>query len=236
LTGSEIRASAPVSVIGGHNCSFVPFNRWACDHLEEALFPTEVWGRDMLVAATRPLRAEPNLMRVVAANDGTMVTFDPPIFDPQSLDRGTFVEVELADAVRVVANGPIAVQQFLVGQDFAGLGTSGAFGAGDPSMSLGIPTEQLRTEYTFLTPESYDRSFVNITAPLAARVVLDGALVRGFVPIGETGAGVARVEVDNGVHRMSGTAPFGAVVYGFGSYTSYMFPAGLDLREINPPI
>jgi hypothetical protein len=29
--------------------------------------------------------------------------------------------------------------------------------------------------------------------------------------------------------------PFGIVVYGFGSYTSYMYPGGLDLTAINIP-
>ena len=55
-------------------------------------------------------------------------------------------------------------------------------------------------------------------------------------PVGETGWGLTRVEVDAGVHRMSGSQPFGVLVYGFGSYTSYAVPGGLDLRSIAPPI
>lgn len=236
LTGTEIRASAPVSVIGGHNCTFVPFDRWACDHLEQATFPAESWGRDFLVGATQPLRGEPNVIRVIAANEGTRVRFEPPLFEEQTLGRGEWFRTELDSAVRVIADGPIAVQQLLVGQDYAGIGTSGRGGNGDPSMSLAIPTEQLRTEYTFLAPDTYIRAFVNVTAPLAARVFLDGRLLRDFEPIGDTGSGVLRVPIESGVHRMSGTAPFGVVVYGFGQYTSYMFPGGLDLRAIAPPI
>ena len=31
---------------------------------------------------------------------------------------------------------------------------------------------------------------------------------------------------------MSGTKNFGIVVYGYGSYTSYMYPGGLNLEKI----
>jgi len=236
LTGSEIRASAPVAVVGGHNCSFVPFNRWACDHLEEALFPVESWGRELLLGSTHPLRSEPNLIRVVSAADGNVVSFDPPLHEELTLDRGQSYEMQLSGEVRVRGSQPLSIAQFLVGQDFAGLGSSGSFGSGDPSMSLAIPTEQFRMDYTLLAPETYDESWVNVTAPLAARVTIDGRTITNFTPIGTTGAGVARVPASAGVHRLEGTAPFGVVVYGFGRYTSYMYPGGLDLREIAPPI
>ncbi|MCP5040612.1 MAG: hypothetical protein GY944_06245, partial [bacterium] len=67
-----------------------------------------------------------------------------------------------------------------------------------------------------------DVSLVNITAPLSSRVLIDGRFIEGFTEIGTTGAGVARVPISSGVHRLEGTTPFGAVVYGFGRYTSYM--------------
>ncbi len=236
LTGSEIRASAPVTVIGGHNCTFVPFNRWACDHLEEALFPVESWGRELLVGATQPLRREPNYMRVVSAADGNVITFEPPLHAEMTLNRGELFETQLSGEVRVRGSLPLSVAQFLVGQDFSGLGSAGSFGAGDPSMSLAIPTEQFRLDYTLLAPATYDESWVNVTAPLAARVRIDGRAITNFTPIGSIGAGVARVQLRAGVHHLEGTAPFGVTVYGFGSYTSYMYPGGLDLREIAPPI
>ena len=50
LTGSKITASAPVQVIGGHDCTNVPFDVQACDHVEETLFPLNTWGKSVLVA------------------------------------------------------------------------------------------------------------------------------------------------------------------------------------------
>src|SRR5262249_28236207 len=52
LTGTRIRAQGKVSVIAGHDCVFLPFNRWACDHIEESLLPLEAWGRDVLVGVS----------------------------------------------------------------------------------------------------------------------------------------------------------------------------------------
>jgi hypothetical protein len=34
---------------------------------------------------------------------------------------------------------------------------------------------------------------------------------------------------------MTGSTPFGVQVIGYGSYTSYQYPAGLDLALIAPP-
>ena len=47
---------------------------------------------------------------------------------------------------------------------------------------------------------------------------------------------VARVLVSGGVHQVEGNQPFGVLVYGFGAYTSYMYPGGLDLAVIAPLI
>lgn len=236
LTGSEVRATQRVAVIAGHECAFIPYNRWACDHIEEQLFPEESWGRDAFVSITQPLRSEPNLIRIVSGRDGNMLTFDPPsAHAATTLNRGQVLEFEAINSFRVQGTEAIQVAQFLVGQDYAGIGTSGEGGQGDPSMSLAIPTDQFRTSYAFLAPTTYAQSYINVTAPMGATVTLDGNPVSGFGPVGTTGYGVARVPVSGGAHEIEGSMAFGIVVYGFGSYTSYMYPGGLDLEEINVP-
>ncbi len=238
LTGTEIRATGPVEVISGHNCAFVPFNRWACDHLEEAMFPLETWGTETIVSATQPLRSEPNLIRIMSGADGNSITFDPMPSGASAvtLSRGQIMEFEASESFRVTGSAALMVAQTLVGQDYAGVGTSGEMGEGDPAMSLGIPTEQFRTSYSFLAPTSFARSYVNVTAPTGATVTLDGSPITGFSPVGGTGFSVGRVMISGGQHNISGDQPFGIVVYGFGSYTSYMYPGGLDFEEINPLI
>ena len=238
LTGTEIRATGPVEVISGHNCAFVPYNRWACDHLEEAMFPLETWGTESIISASQPLRSEPNLVRIISGSDGNSITFDPtpPGVSGMTLNRGQIMEFESSESFRVSGTGPIMIAQHLVGQDYAGISTGGDMGEGDPAISLGIPTEQFRTQYSFLAPSTYTTSYVNVTAPTGSNVNLDGAPVTGFAPVGGTGFSVARVRISGGQHNITGDAAFGIVVYGFGSYTSYMYPGGLDFEEINPLI
>ncbi|MCB9591640.1 MAG: IgGFc-binding protein [Sandaracinaceae bacterium] len=238
LTGTEIRATGRVEVISGHNCAFVPFNRWACDHLEEAMFPLETWGTETIVSASQPIRSEPNLVRILSGADGNSLSFDPapPGVSATTLNRGQILEFEARESFRVTGSAALMVAQHLVGQDYAGISTAGDMGEGDPAMSLGIPTEQFRTQYSFLAPTTYTRSYVNVTAPSGATVTLDGSPVTGFMPVGGTGYSVARIMISGGQHNITGDQPFGIVVYGFGSYTSYMYPGGLDFEEINPLI
>ena len=236
LTGTEIRASGRVAVISGHNCAFVPYNRWACDHLEEAMFPLEAWGKDYVISATQPLRSEPNLIRIVSGHDGNAIAFDPAsVHAPATLNRGQVLEFESGEDFRVTGSEAFMVAQFLVGQDYAGVGSSGMMGQGDPAFSLGIPTEQFRDSYTFLAPATYEVSYVNVTAPSGQVVMLDGAPVSGFRDVGGTGFATARVMIPGGSHSIESSVAFGIVVYGFGSYTSYVYPGGLDFEEINVP-
>jgi hypothetical protein len=53
LTGSQVDASAPVLVIAGHVCTFMPFDKYACDHLEETMLPLETWGESALSCPVR---------------------------------------------------------------------------------------------------------------------------------------------------------------------------------------
>ncbi len=233
LTGTRIRATGKVAVVSGHECAFVPHNRWACDHLEESMFPLQAWGNRVVASVTQPLRAEPNLFRILAGGPST-VTFSPAVHEDVTLSAGQFVEFEANEDFEVVSTGPINVGQFIVGQDYAGFGTAGATANGDPSFSLGIPVEQFRTRYSFLAPTTFEEAYVNVVAPLGQDVMLDGERVEGdWRPIGDTSFQSARVPISAGAHVMEAVAGFGITVYGFGSYTSYMYPGGLDLKIIN---
>ena len=234
LTGTVVQATGKVSVIAGHECAFKPYNRWACDHLEETMFPLEAWGKDFLVSATQPLRSEPNVVRIVSGADGNSISFEPAtVHAATTLNRGEMLELESSADFRVVGTEALLVGQFLVGQDYAGIGSTEPGSNGDPALSLAVPSEQFRRSYTFLAPETYEVSFVNVTASEGQTVMLDGAAVTGWRTVGTTGMQTARVQVSGGAHAMSSDQTFGIVVYGFGSYTSYMYPGGLDFETIN---
>jgi hypothetical protein len=91
----------------------------------------------------------------------------------------------------------------------------------------------------FLAPTDYPVSFVDIVQPMAASVELDGAPVEGMpTAIGDSGYGVRRVplpDTHGGAHVLQASEPVGIQVMGYGNYTSYQYPGGLDLEVIAPP-
>lgn len=242
LTGSWISADKPVAVVGGHDCTFLPFDKRACDHIEETLFPVETLGQDLLVTAPQSIAdvGAPNtpdfqFVRLISAADANDVTFDPPsIHAPVKLSKGQWIEIgPVLGDFRVQASDKIMVAQYMVGQDFRG-STGMAASAGDPSQSIAIPTEQYRLSYEFLAPATYTYNYVNLVAPAGATITLDGVPVPAseFGPIGSSGWTVARHAIPGGAHHVEGTKNFGIVVYGYASYTSYMYPGGLNLETI----
>lgn len=236
LTGSLVTADKPVSVIGGHHCTQIPIGYTACDHIEELVFPIETLSNEYLV--TSPFlgagpRAE--VVRIVATEAATMVTLDPAtVGGPYMLaNAGDFVEIaQRPENFQVKADKKIVVSQYMESQD-----APGGSGIGDPAMAMAVPTAQYRNQYQFHAPTNYTNNYVNITAPVGADVLLDGVSVpsTAYSPIGTSGFGVARMPLANtgtGTHTATSTMPFGISVYGYGQYTSYWYPGGLDLSPI----
>jgi hypothetical protein len=237
LSGTLIRASHSVQVIGGHSCANIPTAATGyCDHLEQALFPVEVLGKDYLVTYPAAVASEsPHVIRIAAISPDTTITFDPPVAPPTKLgpDDPVFQLDNVTKDVRIVGDKSILVAQYMQGS------SSVPSGSGDPSMSLAIPTAQFRPSYIFIASHTYDSNFVNVIAPRGAAVSVDGKplATSEFVDIGSSGFIVARHQLEGGeVHKVTATGgSVGIVVYGYGKDTSYMYPGGLDLKRITPP-
>jgi hypothetical protein len=235
LTGSEISANKPIAVYGGHDCTFVPFDRWACDHLEEQMFPLQAWGTRYIATHTQPVAGEGNLWRVISGTDGNTVHFNPDVYGDTPLNRTDWFEFESSDDFEVTGDSEFLLVEYLVGQG-SDLGS-----IGDPSMWLAVPVRQYRLAYNFLAPEDYrddpaagvtGRNYVNVMAKVGTSVMLDGSPVSGIAAIGGGEFGVARVRIDGGSHVITSTEVFGIMCYGYGNYTSYMYPGGLDVKQI----
>lgn len=230
LTGSRVSADHPVQVIAGHYCTEVPAGTSACDHLEESMFPTETLADDYLITAPAVPAlpdGKPRVVRIVATEPATTLTFDPPRDTPAFIvDAGGVSELAAtADSFRVSADKRIVVAQYMQGFNAGGL-------AGDPAMTLAVATKQFRTTYVFHVPATYPTSYVDVIAPMTAGVKLDGIALVGLMAIGDTGYGVLRTSIASGNHIAEATAPVGISAYGYGPTTSYWYPAGLDLDPI----
>jgi len=233
LTGTIIKSTADVAVFSGHDCTFVPYDKWACDHLEEQLFPTASLGKKYIATHAKSSGKDPTLYRIVSASGENAIGFDPQVHNPVSLDKGKWIEFVSSQDFLVAGSDKFIVVQYMVGQNYSSL-TPGEGAPGDPAMALAVPVEQYRSSYRFLAPESYEKNFVNVIAPTNAVVELDGkAITQGdFTPVGNAKYQVAKVEIKGGAHHIKSKSRFGITVYGVGSYTSYMYPGGLDLKAL----
>ncbi|RJO67093.1 MAG: hypothetical protein C4523_10395 [Myxococcales bacterium] len=244
LSGSEVISDKPVAVYAGNECSFVPHFRWACDHLEQQMYPTKTWTTQYIAARMRPpLDAHPNIYKILALNDGTELTTKPNVIDQtppfsnascdKVLNRGDSCMIEATEDFIVLANTghPILVGQFLVGQDYF---TNESSDEGDPAYILVPPVEQYRSDYVFLVPSTYNSDYLTILAtnPDVEITLDDATLNTTFTRISNVNAYKMTMPIGDGTHTLTANGRVGLLVYGYDSYVSYAYPAGLDLSYV----
>ena len=250
LTGSVITADHPVAVFTGNDCTNIPADRPACDHVEEQLFPNETWGHHYVVTQLRDRSTtESSVIRIVSNHAGLQLTFDgipTPSGCGGALNAGQHCEFNSTSSFQVDGTGPFLVMQFMQGEGPLLPQCDTAPDPppmipdcmGDPASVTEVPSQQFRTSYDFLVPDTYVRNFVNVVIPSdGSSVTLDGVALSGTMATAGTGFNVMFVPVMPGPHHIesAGGGGFGIKVYGVAPYTSYMYPGGLDLEAISPP-
>jgi hypothetical protein len=240
LSGSLITADQPIQVISGAPCEYVPEDKPACDHLEQSVFPAETLGQQYFVSMPSGPTATSvgHVVRFYGNVDGTTLTYAPamPSGCPATLNAGQVVDCGVVlSNFEVTGTNNFAVGTFMQG----GSVVDPNGGLGDPSESMVASVEQYRTKYVFLAPDDYDINIIDVIAPAGAELVLDGALVHwGSVSPIADGYDVWRVGLatgSTGAHTLESSTPVGMQVLGYGLYTSYQYPAGLNLKRIAPP-
>jgi hypothetical protein len=69
-------------------------------------------------------------------------------------------------------------------------------------------------------------------------VIVDGQAAPPAIAVGSSSFGVSRVRLGpgaNGAHLLIADQPVGIQVLGYGNFTSYQYPGGLNLELIAPP-
>ena len=246
LTGSIIEATQPIQVIVGMACTTNPTNYvylgsgfYSCDHIEETVLPVQTWGKSYVVTApTGPdTTKQTHSVRIYGGLAASTLSFTPAVTGaPASIAPGTVVKFDTTTDFFVSGDKEFAVSsEQMSGQIVQ---PSALQAKGDPALSFFAAVEQYRDKYLFLAPTDYDNNFVDIVAPDGATLVLDGATVSTApVAIGQ-GYSARRVPLtagsNAGAHTLTGSAPFGIQIVGYGAYTSYQYPGGLDLKVIAP--
>lgn len=242
LSGSLVQADKPVQVITGIPCVDIPATVSACDHVEESVFPAETLGKRYFVEAPTGPAGAPvgQIVRIYGNVGGTTLTYPAgqPAGAPTTIGAGQVVQFgPVKQDFEVKGNHEFAVGLFMQG----GQVVAPLTGRGDPSESLAFGVEQYRTKYVFLAPTDYDVNYADIVMPVGAKVSLDGSVVKpGSSVLASAGYAVARVRLGsgaNGAHVLVSLngKPVGLQVVGYGKFTSYQYPGGLNLKGIAKP-
>ncbi len=248
LSGSLLQANKPIQVISGTACSLVPDDKVACDHTEESLLPAETFGQHYLVVPpTGPKGDVPgHVVRIYGNFDNTQLSYPSgaPSGAPTSLNAGQWVDLGVVkQAFEVQGSQAFAVASFQLGGSLVDPNPvdpeePNPEGKGDPSLSFMTAVEQYRTHFVFLAPPNYDVSYADVSGPLGVTLMLDGAAVTTpATPVGSE-LGVTRIRLgpgNQGAHVLTASEPVGLQVLGYGRYTSYQYPGGLNLKRIAPP-
>jgi len=244
FSGSLVLADKPVQVVTSIPCQFHPLDTFACDHLEETVFPAETLGKRYVVTSpTGPQGYKvAHYVKVYGHEDGTRLTYrgTKPTACPNVINAGEVVECpEVFDDFEVSGDKAFGVGLFMLGGARVDPGGSaGGRPQGDPSQSFAVAVEQFRQKYVFLAPTDYKTSYVDIVAGPDTKISLDGTDVSVQLgPLADTIFAIARLPlpaVNDGVHTLVATRPVGIQVLGYGDNTSFQYPGGLNLLKINP--
>ena len=258
ISGATVTASAPVAVYGGAGGVTIPYSAIGGNHLGVQMFPLETWGKSYLAAKVKQRNAsDHDYFRIVASVDNTEFTLTGGPGLPKVLPKlmsGQIFEFSTSSDFQIDATQPILAFQYMPAWgNLSGPYDKTSFPdglpadcpyindydnvkcLGDANITPLVPVEQYRDDYIFYVPETYKYNFVTVTAPLDAKLTLDGTLVSdAFTQITPTTGRVILRLTKTGNHRLTGTKPFGIIGYGYAYATSYSYVGGLDLRVINP--
>jgi hypothetical protein len=200
--------------------------------------------------------------RAVGTTDGTTLSYDPPIASaPSTLGRGQVVDFEATGPFIVQSQDdkhPLWIVQIMPGCDVTGGSRSGIDPAapyakadclGDEDVVGVIPPAQWLSRYVFFTDPTYATTNLVITRSRTPTGLKDVTVdcvgpIRGWQPVGSSGtyefttvdlvrATAPNGACQNGPHTAESDGPFGLVVWGLDSFSSYSYPAGGSFRAIN---
>jgi hypothetical protein len=262
MSGTILQSTKPIAFFGGqgYNCySSATSTGGGCDSAHQQVPPVSAFGSEYAVPpyATRRANLAPESIRyrIVGAVAGTNLTYSPAVPGaPTTLGQGQVVDFETTSAfvVKSQDNGhPFYLGQIMPGCNVAG-GSRGGGCLGDEEYVVLLAPAQFLTKYVFFTDPTYPTTnlvFTRVKTPQGFRdVKLDclGTLT-GWQPLGQTGDyeitnvdlirdGTKNGSCDNGPHVADSDGPFGLMVWGLDTYSSYAYPAGGNIAPINSVI
>lgn len=255
LSGSTICADQPVAVWSGNQEAIYPKqDGMSQDHAYDQLLPLNKWGKTFIVPMTR-LKTKRNLLRVVAMNPNTIVTFmkNGSVSKTATLTKGETYDLSLMQPTDnttpeqyscfVSSTEPIQVYLY---SSSAAANAWDDFDIGetvtpsDPSTTLIPPLEMLTDTTIFATYNGGDGTMefqLNLWAYTSqtANIQLNGApITSGWKTIpGHSEYSQVTQTITHGTHVV--TAPercFSGYTYGISNGQAYLYPIGYDFNAL----
>jgi len=231
FTGTRVRADGSVAVISGNELGFVPVGASVPNSLGESIPPTSTWGTEHVVARPRALASEPYVIKVLAAEADTDISFVPELYPARRLRAGQSFELFADGDVVVRSSKPVLVAQLTVGTALYESSVDAA-GRGGPAMTIVSSIDRGVYDVSFTSLPSVANG-LSLGGLLAAEVTLDGRRV-SLAAIEGTAYGASRVVLGPGVHRLRSSKPLIGALHGVGFNGAFLvpiattYPAGLE--------
>jgi len=253
FSGSRINADQPVVVFFGTDMSMVGqsevYSDSCCaEHIEQQVLPSVAMGQKFVVthsAQRNSGTAEMDYYRIMAYENATVTTSLPSPNDTFTLAAGQYHDFFVNHGFTVeTTDGYLHVAQFLVDA-----GNTQAY-IGDTALLYVPAVDQRRGIYVFTTGVGFAHNYAVVSMPEDTPAKIDGQDVN-VVCDGPNYDGEMEslpyeswtCEIEDGAHIVHSGAspdeadyPIGVLVYGYYSAGSYAYPAGSDLRQINPVV
>ncbi len=243
----------PFVVFSGNSIANTPVELKYADHLQQQLFPVETWGKEFVVVKTKARGEESDLVRVIASQDDTTITYTPTVpaalppylTDPAAetiAKAGEYSEFYFKDPISIKADKAVMVVQYIAGAEMVSAVCATDDGhteengcVGDPAMMLIPPVEQFRTHYAFLTPGSYKSNYATIVLADGVKPTVDGKEITDITDIADSPYSYTIVDLgsDFNTHTLDCDPACGLFVYGWEMDVSYAYPGGLNLKKVN---
>jgi gliding motility-associated-like protein len=241
LTGSKIRSVGNsgagckrIAVFSGSgkiyiNCSSSD-GKTADNYMVQA-FPQTAWGKYYLTVPTKDLPF--NFFRIAVSDPSTVVRMNGTVLTGL-VNNFYYQETATAPAV-IEADKPITVAQYITTQGACGNGNTG-----DPEVIYLSPVEQNIDRVILNSTPNFDikEHFINVVIPNAGTATssfrIDGAApaVPFVVDPQNKAYSYVQLPVGPGQHIIQSDSGFNAVAYGFGTYESYGYNAGTNIKDL----
>ncbi len=227
------------------------------DNLYQQLFPVSSWGKNYITAPFyNALHGVKDIIRVLVSKDNTTVTVNgstsnangTPLTNPYA--KGSVITFTTSSANTINASEPISVAQIQVSQSCNpnNIDQNNPVYPGDPEMTILNPIEQKLTDITVYSaisvpsaPTSITKHYLNVILKTAdiPTFTIDNSTIpaANFTVIDSEYSyliqDVTSASASDPTHRIKAENGFLAIAYGYGTYESYAYLAGSDIKNLN---